>query len=327
MNKLVKDFQLKYPKLCKAMQECSHHYSDTELNPYHLEGDVWSHTMMICNQAVNQNKNVQIAALLHDIGKPFTRKENHEKKRVSFYGHESMSAFLALDVLKDMELSDSDIVRIFQLISLHTEPFKLEEKQLLERMVKNRYLYLDLISLNQADSLGRFHEQDSELITTKATDCPYEEKNKEATITMLIGLPCSGKSTYCKDTSEAILSRDNIVESLGVGSNYKEKWDSVDQKAVDKQFQQELKDLVKSRVNFIVDRTNLSRKSRRSILNQIPSCYKKKAVVFLTGLSEIEGRNLAREGKTIPDDVIENMVKGFYPPLFDEFEEIEWKLS
>lgn len=78
MNKLVKDFQLKYPKLCKAMQECSHHYSDTELNPFHLEGDVWSHTMMSCNQAVNQNKNTQIAALLHDIGKPFTRKENHE---------------------------------------------------------------------------------------------------------------------------------------------------------------------------------------------------------------------------------------------------------
>ena len=50
-------------------------------------------------------------------------------------------------------------------------------------------------------------------------------------------------------------------------------------------------------------------------------------MVFLTGLSEIEKRNSSRVGKTIPDDVIENMAKSFYPPMFDEFDQIDWRVD
>lgn len=327
MNELVKWFQLKYPNLCKAMQECSHHYSNSELNPYHLEGDIFCHTMMVVNEAKNARLNFLnvLVCLLHDIGKPSCRRVNYKKERVHFFGHESVSAFMSLDILQDYRLSEQEVIHAFQLIALHTEPFKLDERQIYGRFVNNEILLEDLLKVSKCDKEGRFYEGENDEIYPRTYTKELGEFEKE--VTMLIGLPCSGKSTWCTSQSDYILSRDTIVETLGKGDTYKERWDTADQKEVDKQFQSDLKDLIKNRENFIVDKTNMSRKSRRSILNQVPSCYKKKAVVFLTGLGEIEKRNLAREGKTIPSTVIENMIKSFYPPLYDEFDEIEWRVS
>ena len=52
---LVKWFQLNYPKFVKDMIESSHHYSETKLNPYHLEGSVFTHTMLVINQLEDGN--------------------------------------------------------------------------------------------------------------------------------------------------------------------------------------------------------------------------------------------------------------------------------
>src|SRR5574344_1860728 len=38
-NELVSWFQVNYPDLVKAMKEAQHHYDETLLNPYRLEGD------------------------------------------------------------------------------------------------------------------------------------------------------------------------------------------------------------------------------------------------------------------------------------------------
>lgn len=326
MNDFVKWFQLNYPKLVGAMKSCSHHYDKQNLNPYHLEDDVWTHTMMVCQKAENESRHVQIAALLHDIGKVLTRKENHEKKRVSFFGHESMSAFLSLDILKELKLSDSQIVEIFQLICLHTEPFKLTEDELNKRLVFNIDLAEKLVRLNKVDGDGRFYDNESDREVFLSPQVSNDCNKKSSEVTFLVGLPCSGKSTFAKE-ADIVLSRDDLVEELGTGDTYLECWKTVDQKEVDKELQSRFRKLVKEGKSFTIDMTNLSRKSRRKWLNQLPACYSKKAVVLLTGLAELQKRNEAREGKTIPEDVIENMCKSFYPPMFDEFNTIEWRVS
>ena len=73
MDELVNWFQIEYTELCTEMKTSDHATSPNEPNPYHLEGTVWAHTMIVCQEARNDHKIVKIAALLHDIGKPLAR--------------------------------------------------------------------------------------------------------------------------------------------------------------------------------------------------------------------------------------------------------------
>ena len=104
MYQLVEWFQIYFPVMHKDLLECKHNYDDAFFNPYHLESDCWSHTMMVCKIAElsEYNKVVQIAALLHDIGKPVSRKINPDNNHVQFSGHEILSVGMAEGVLRNM---------------------------------------------------------------------------------------------------------------------------------------------------------------------------------------------------------------------------------
>jgi len=165
------------------------------------------------------------------------------------------------------------------------------------------------------------------------------EKNqiiKDKTITLLVGVPASGKSTWLDENlkSEVVVSRDNTLmdyaSTNNISGDYSEVWKQLtddDQKQIDKILQETFQKAVKERKDIIIDMTNVSRKSRRKWINTVPKDYNKKAVVFATEYDEIYARNEKRfqeTGKNIPDFVISNMMKGFMIPTFDEFNEIDW---
>lgn len=332
MDKLVKWFQENYPELINKMQQCSHHYSQRKLNPYHLEDTVFAHTMMVCQKAQNAHKCVQIAALLHDIGKCFTRAENHEKQRVSFYSHEPMSAFLALDILLEMDLTEEEIIHIFQMISLHTEPFKLEPEKLGERLIDNLALASDLNLLRECDEEGRFHQDTSEYKKpfTEHVMLSLGENKYDNEVVCLIGLPCSGKSTVrAQYPDHGVLSWDDTMMEMTEGETYGDKFKVADDKAVRKAIEEKRKCLISEGKDVIIDMTNLSRKARRKRLSPFPKSYRRKAIVCLTGMETIMERNEQRKeiGKFIEPEVFERMIKSFYCPLFDEFDSIEWRLT
>ena len=319
------------------MKESSHHYDLENLNPYHLEGDVFTHTMMVVNQVPDSaSQEVLIAALLHDIGKPMARETKEETKRVRFFNHEPLSAYLSLQILRDMDLTDTQRVKIFQLIALHTEPFKLEPNTLADRMIHNRGLAMSLRVLNKADHDGRFHTQEkrgAEKLATFVPKCNTGMAKKMPTtneVIVLTGLPCSGKSTYRNELEGyEVLSWDDTMLEMTEGETYGDKFKVANDKDIRKVMREKKLQWIKERKNVIIDMTNMSRKSRRKALAEFPSCYKRKSVVFLVDLETLDKRNEIRkaEGKYIPEDVFERMVKQFYPPLYDEFEEIEWILS
>ena len=157
-------FKRSYPEIVDSMRACSHESAVTLQNPYHLEGDCWSHTMMVCKvaQLDRRSPTVLLAALLHDIGKPAVRNLNPKNGHVRFGGHEAVSAFLALPILKRMidegEINPTDATRVFELIALHTllhhdHPYRKLKEWFAMRDVT---LYDELISLNRADALGSF---------------------------------------------------------------------------------------------------------------------------------------------------------------------------
>jgi putative nucleotidyltransferase with HDIG domain len=68
--------------------------------------------MMVCKIAElsGYDKVVLVAALLHDIGKPASRKINPRNNHVQFFGHEEFSAEMAEDLL-DLMIEESFITK------------------------------------------------------------------------------------------------------------------------------------------------------------------------------------------------------------------------
>ncbi len=163
MYQLIEWFQIHFPDMHNDLLQCNHNFDEKDLNPYHLESDCWSHTMMVCKIAELSayDKVVQIAALLHDIGKPSSRKINPNNNHVQFFGHEELSASMAEGVLfimvQENIISKEECDEIQELILLHSLLHKEHsEKELLKRFSNRKSFYLHLVELNRCDSLGRF---------------------------------------------------------------------------------------------------------------------------------------------------------------------------
>lgn len=354
MNELVKWFQENYPNVVSDMMNSSHHLIQMDkilsgecgtlintktpisLNPFHLEGDVWTHTMMVCNQAENTSKNVMIAALLHDIGKPSARFIKNNK--VCFYNHDQISAFMALEILKTpfLNLHNEDIIQIFNIIALHTQVFKQDHKKLCNSL-DNFPLAEQLMELGKCDHSGRFHKStpndffrpSMEKVlkwSTENSKTPKSDFKKEVII--LCGLPGSGKTTWVEqykinNPDCFIISRDSIITDTLPELSYNEAFNQVDQKLVDKELQLKFNSS-KNKNSVVVDMTHMSKKSRRSSLGRFGKDYKKTCIMFLSDLETIKYRNNNRIGKNIKDDIIFKMVKSFYPPTKEEFDEIRY---
>lgn len=152
---------------------------------------------------------------------------------------------------------------------------------------------------------------------------------------MLVGLPGSGKSFWTHDfldkkldggwLNHVVLSTDAIVEykARAFNSTYTEIWPTFIGEAT-KMMYEDLKEAVSRSANIIWDQTNLTASSRIKKLKQIPNNYRKIAVIFKTPDPEEHARRLAsRPGKTIDNAIIENMVKTYETPSFEEgFDEI-----
>lgn len=352
MFELVSWFQLEYPELIQAMKNSNHHLNAEEhldlkllsgieaskLNPYHLESDVCTHTMMVCKQAENMSHEVKIAALLHDIGKPSTRAINPKNGRVSFYNHDAVSAFMALEILKrpELELDKEQIARIFNTIALHTQIYKLETRQLAK--LQDLKLLGNLVSLGTADHEGRFHSHEGSELPSPGIlslmaiqEKNFEEKGPKS-VTLMCGLPGSGKSTWVakKENHDCFrVSRDEALMNLAIDKtknfqiNYNEAWRIIDQKEVDKELQRLFKE-AKEYDNVIVDMTHMSKKSRRRSLSHFGKDYKKECIVFLTDLPTVYLTNEKRCGKIIERDVVDRMMRSFYPPTLEEFDDIKY---
>lgn len=157
-------------------------------------------------------------------------------------------------------------------------------------------------------------------------------KNETPKFIMLVGLPGSGKSTWIKDgTTEqsdfVVISTDNYIERKAVeeGSTYSEVFSKYIRQATSSMIDK-MRDAVTKRKNIILDQTNLTVKSRRKKLANVPHIYFKEALVFCIPDDELFERLEKRkieEGKHIPSHVIENMSSSFEMPTEDEgFDEV-----
>ncbi len=162
MTQLIEWFSTTYPKYKEALLNCHHNFDEKETNPYHVEGDCWSHTMMVCKVAElkGYEKVVQVSALLHDLGKPSSRKINPLNNHVQFFGHEEKSALLARPLLEELvkrgEITKEESLEIEELILLHGTLYKLSHKEIVEKFRGREEFFRHLVELVECDGLGRF---------------------------------------------------------------------------------------------------------------------------------------------------------------------------
>lgn len=150
-------------------------------------------------------------------------------------------------------------------------------------------------------------------------------------ITLLVGLPGVGKSTWARKYFPEwidpnfleFLSSDDVVEAVALvkGTTYDAEFSNSIKFAdlyVRGKFLQLLEEGSSKRI--VVDRTNLTPKSRKFwISNALQFGYEVEAIFFETPRDALWKRRLAsRPGKAIPDSVLQNMQKGLTMPTAKE---------
>ncbi len=147
---------------------------------------------------------------------------------------------------------------------------------------------------------------------------------------MLVGVPASCKSTWHRNKygeyPPVVASTDNIIQEIAssYGMTYDEGFKGLIQFAEIIMWRQITSCLMGGR-NFIIDRTNLTVKSRAKFIQKLKlHNYEIEAVVFpevgSEALSKEEWKRRldSRPGKTIPQEVLDQMVDSYEIPLMSE---------
>ena len=308
-------FMETFPDIVEAMKQCDHDSS------YHMEGTVWTHTMMVYSYikgAHPDNTVLLLAALLHDVGKPFVKTISDEGK-TRFSGHEGYSTFLARDILEELKIPKPLILDVLRVISLHGVN--------IYQLPNIPYLSM----FRKADAGGRISNKPLEDYQPRGFHRLW--KNPVHTVTILIGLPACGKSTYASKSS-SVVSRDTCLLEYFPSDSYDEAYaksnaDDESRAAFNAYFESYIQSIASKQVDTVIDMTMLSLSDRRSMMSKFPKANFK-AIVFLPTLNTIYSRNDIRSkaGKTLSTDVYKHMMTKFVMPVLEEgFETIEYKLE
>lgn len=158
-----------HPRLAEALRKAV----GMTQNRFHTH-DVYDHIMEVVSQS-SPGVAERLAALLHDIGKPATRKP-HEKNEgeYTFIHHEKESAAMATEILKDLKFPNDTISNVVAAVNAHMsmkDPHDASDRAIrrwvrrllgsdgeaaAEKAAETLDLALDLL---RADAMGHAHGQ------------------------------------------------------------------------------------------------------------------------------------------------------------------------
>lgn len=174
----------------------------TDFRGFH-EFDVLDHLFYSCDGAPKEKINVRLAALLHDTGKPATKKivPTPQGETVTFYRHEQYSAEIARKLLFRLKFSNAEIDNICHLIENHMFNYEPQWKDSAVRrfLVKVKAENVeDLFDLRLADIYGmrntpvRLHDSQTAKLLLEFKERIEKEQQKKSALS-LKSLAVNGK--------------------------------------------------------------------------------------------------------------------------------------
>jgi predicted kinase len=183
---------------CRAMADCQQDAG------WHSEGDVWSHTKMVCAQlpqleewtalSPHERTVLTFAALFHGSGKPFTSQVDSNSGRVTSPKHARRGEQLTRSVLRGLECDLTTREQIARLVRYHGRPAFLLEKSdpdhevvSLSWLASNKLLYLFALADTRGRQTAEMARPEENLhfwkVVAEENDCfeqPYQFANDHA---------------------------------------------------------------------------------------------------------------------------------------------------
>jgi tRNA nucleotidyltransferase (CCA-adding enzyme) len=173
--------------------------------------DVFGHLMRSMQHAADKGYNfdIRLAALLHDISKPETRRWAKEKNDWTFHGHEVVGAKVAKRVLEDLRFSRETIDKIVKLVRWHmffSDPDQITLSAV-RRMIRNvgEENIMDLLDLRICDRIG----------TGRPKEQPFRFRKYKAMVEQALRDPIS--VAMLKTGGEHIMERFHVKPSPTIG--------------------------------------------------------------------------------------------------------------
>ena len=298
------------------------------------------------------------AALLHDTGKPDCTRTD-DNGRISSRGHPQRGQIAARSILWRLRAHFSQREAICQLIAYHQAPFYILERERPERIaheisLKTRCDFAAILA--EADARGRICKDRQRLLDNvelfrelcreeRCFDTPKEfasahsrflyfrktERRAEteafddtrASVTLLSGLPASGKSSWIAEhapSGTAVVSLDDLRARLGIAPTDK-------QGPVVAAAKAEARQLLAAGTPFIWNATNVAVPTRAALIDLFTAYNAKIGIVYFeTSEPELKRRNEARRN-AVPAAAIERMLGRWEPPSLTECHELNVRLS
>ncbi|MEN9747356.1 MAG: hypothetical protein RLZZ603_48 [Actinomycetota bacterium] len=139
-----------------------------ESDEHHHHKDVYEHTLTVVEQAISYEKDyglegdfvLRFAALLHDIGKPATKRKE-PGGAVSFHQHDLVGAKLAGNRMRELKFDNASIKAVKELVRLHLRFFGYGENDPWTDAAVRRYVR------DAGDLLTRLHALTRADVTTR----------------------------------------------------------------------------------------------------------------------------------------------------------------
>jgi hypothetical protein len=144
----------------------------------HSEGNVLKHTIMVVNRSIKEDDiDIAIAAMFHDIGKDETAGIHPKKGHITHFGHEKVSAMLSKKYHKWIQSVGGNTANVYYIVKNHMKFKQLDNMGIKKVMKLKAFRAFDKLSkfskhdrggLDE-DSPTKAHPQGGRILTNKTT--------------------------------------------------------------------------------------------------------------------------------------------------------------
>jgi putative nucleotidyltransferase with HDIG domain len=334
---------------------------------YHAEGDVWTHTKLVCEALVSQSAwqslpeldraTLFLAALFHDIAKPSVTAID-ENGRISSKGHGRRGAKLARELLWRSHVPIAIREQVFHLIALGGLPLWFWDKpDPLRSMIEaSQLVSCRAISiLAEADVRGHLCQDQDQFLDRvvffrdycaeqDVLDRPWPFSSNHSRFIYAQNEQADPHYTAFDNTTFEVVLMSGLP---GVGKDYWIEQHYADrpvvsldrlrqamdiapdrpQGAVIQAAKEQAKTYLRREQPFVWNATNLSRQLREPLIQLFSNYGARINLIYLDASPEIQSQQNRSRSAQVPDAVIQRMMEKLDVPTCLEAQTVQWRTT